>query len=166
MEDNAKKTRVNVIPAMRYHDAAAAIEWLCEAFGFERHLVVPGENGTIAHAELTFGNGMIMLGSARDDEYGKLIRPPRDLQGVSTQGAYVVVTDTDAHYRRAVAAGAKIVTPLENQFWGERYGDIVDPFGHRWSLSMQVKMSPEEMESKRRTAMSMFEQGEHPGRTN
>ena len=62
---------------MRYHDAAAAIEWLCEAFGFVRHLVVPGEGGIIAHAQLRFGNSMIMLGSARDDEFGKLVRPLR-----------------------------------------------------------------------------------------
>ena len=134
MDDNAKKTRVNVIPAMRYHDAAAAIEWLCKAFGFERHLVVPGENGTIAHAELTFGNGMIMLGSARDDEYGKLIRPPRDLQGVSTQGAYVVVADTDVHYRRAVAAGAKIVQDIKDEDYGGRGYTCLDPEGHVWSF--------------------------------
>ena len=59
-----------MIPAIRYRDAAAAIDWLCEAFGFERHLVVPGEGGAIDHAQLVFGNGMVMLGSARDDEFG------------------------------------------------------------------------------------------------
>jgi uncharacterized glyoxalase superfamily protein PhnB len=59
----AKETKCTVIPALRYRDAAAAIDWLCRAFGFERHLVVPGENGGIAHAQLTMGNGMIMLGS-------------------------------------------------------------------------------------------------------
>ena len=62
-----------IIPAMRYRDAPAAIDWLCRAFGFEQHLVVPGPDGTIAHAQLTFGNGMIMLGSARDDEFGRLM---------------------------------------------------------------------------------------------
>jgi uncharacterized glyoxalase superfamily protein PhnB len=60
-------TNANIIPAMLYRDAAAAIEWLCRAFGFEKHLVVPGDAGTIAHAQLVLGNGMIMLGSARDD---------------------------------------------------------------------------------------------------
>ena len=59
MADNARKTISNVIPTMRYHDASAAIEWLCKAFGFEKCLVVPGENGTIVHAQLVFGNGMI-----------------------------------------------------------------------------------------------------------
>jgi uncharacterized glyoxalase superfamily protein PhnB len=71
MPGNAKNTISTVIPAMRYRDAATAIEWLCEAFGFEKRLVVPGENGGIAHAQLTFGSGMIMLGSARDDEYSR-----------------------------------------------------------------------------------------------
>ncbi len=55
--------RANIIPTLRYGDAAAAIDWLCRAFGFEKHLVVPGDNDTIAHAQLTLGNGMIMLGS-------------------------------------------------------------------------------------------------------
>ena len=63
-----------IIPTMRYKDAPTAIEWLCKAFGFEKHLVVPGENGTIAHAQLCFGNAMIMLGSENDNEYGKLLR--------------------------------------------------------------------------------------------
>jgi hypothetical protein len=66
-----------IIPTLRYRDAAAAIEWLCRAFGFEKHLVVPGEGATIAHAQLRYGNGMIMLGSERDDDFGKLQRTPR-----------------------------------------------------------------------------------------
>ena len=61
-----------MIPTLRYENAPAAIEWLCEAFGFEKHLVVPGEKGKIAHAQLVFGNGMIMLGSAGDDDFGVL----------------------------------------------------------------------------------------------
>ena len=66
----------NIIPSVRYRDAPAAIEWLCNVFGFRRRLVVPGENGAIAHAQLALGNGMIMLGSAVDDEYGQLVSPP------------------------------------------------------------------------------------------
>ena len=66
MSDNAKVTTATIIPTLRYYDAPAAIEWLCKAFGFEKLLVVPGENGTIAHAQLTFGNGMIMLSSVQD----------------------------------------------------------------------------------------------------
>jgi uncharacterized glyoxalase superfamily protein PhnB len=61
-----KNTRATIIPALRYRDATAAIEWLCKAFGFEKHAVYAGDDGVIEHAQLTFGNGMIMLGSARD----------------------------------------------------------------------------------------------------
>ena len=62
---NPKNAKVNIIPSLRYADAAKAIDWLCDAFGFERQMVVPGENGAIAHAQLGFGNGMLMLGSGR-----------------------------------------------------------------------------------------------------
>jgi PhnB protein len=70
----------------------------------------------------------------------------------------------DRLWQQAVSAGARVVMPLGGQFWGERYGQLVDPFGHRWSLSMQVKMSQQEIEEKRRTAMRMFAEGEHPGK--
>jgi uncharacterized glyoxalase superfamily protein PhnB len=92
---------------MRYRNAPAAIEWLCQAFGFEKQLVVPGENDTIAHAQLTWGNGMMMLGSIHDNEFGKLIKQPDELGGIETQCPYVIVKDADAHYARAVTAGAK-----------------------------------------------------------
>jgi hypothetical protein len=101
MTENAKKTRSTVIPTMRYEDGAAAIDWLCRAFGFEKHLVVPGERGTILHAQLSFGNGMIMLGSVRDDDFGSLQKTPRQVGGIGTQSAYVIVDDADAHYARA-----------------------------------------------------------------
>jgi uncharacterized glyoxalase superfamily protein PhnB len=74
MAVGAKNTRATVIPAMRYRDAATAIEWLCRAFGFEKHLVVPGEGGSIVHAQLSFGNGMIMLGSVHENEFGQLMK--------------------------------------------------------------------------------------------
>jgi uncharacterized glyoxalase superfamily protein PhnB len=134
MTDNAKNTKANVIPTMRYRDAAAAIEWLCNAFGFERLLVVPGENGTIAHAQLVFGNGMVMLGSARDDEYGKLVKPPRDRGDWNTQSPYIVVQDADRHYARAVAAGGKIVMDIKDEDYGGRGYSCRDPEGHVWNF--------------------------------
>jgi hypothetical protein len=73
----------------RRKDAPAAIDWLCRAFGFEKHPVVPGENENIAHAQLTFGNGMIMLGSARDDEFGRWAKPPREIGDAGTQIAHL-----------------------------------------------------------------------------
>jgi len=134
MPSNPKNTTSTVIPAMRYRDANAAIEWLCNAFGFERHLVVPGENGTVAHAQLSFGNGMIMLGSAREDEFGQWVKPPRETGGIGTQSAYVIVEDADAHYARAKAAGAEIVMEVEDQDYGGRLYSCLDPEGHLWSF--------------------------------
>jgi uncharacterized glyoxalase superfamily protein PhnB len=134
MRSNPKNTVSTVIPAMRYRDANAAIEWLCKAFGFERHLVVPGENGTVAHAQLAFGNGMIMLGSAREDEFGQWVKPPRETGGVGTQSAYVIVEDADAHYARAKAAGAEIVMEVEDQDYGGRLYACLDSEGHLWSF--------------------------------
>jgi len=119
---------------MRYRDANAAIEWLCKAFGFEKHLVVPGENGTVAHAQLAFGNGMIMLGSALEDEFGQRVKPPREIGGIGTQSAYVIVEDADAHYARAKAAGAEIVMEVEDQDYGGRLYSCLDPEGHLWSF--------------------------------
>jgi uncharacterized glyoxalase superfamily protein PhnB len=134
MPSNPQNTVSTVIPAMRYRDANAAIEWLCKAFGFEKHLVVPGENGTVAHAQLTFGNGMIMLGSAREDEFGRWVKPPRETGGIGTQSAYVIVEDADAHYARAKAAGAEIVMEVEDQDYGGRLYSCLDPEGHLWSF--------------------------------
>ncbi len=136
--DNARDTKSTVIPGLRYQNAPAAIEWLCNAFGFERKLVVPGaEEGTIAHAQLVFGNGMIMLGSSDShggNEYDKLVRPPGDLGGICSQGAYVIVEDADKHYARSVAAGAEILLELVDQDYGGRGYTCRDPEGHVWSF--------------------------------
>jgi hypothetical protein len=78
--------KANIIPTMRYRDAVTAIDWLCRAFGFEKHLVVPGEKGVIEHAQLTLGDGMIMLGSARDDEFGRLQRTPGEVGEIDLEG--------------------------------------------------------------------------------
>jgi uncharacterized glyoxalase superfamily protein PhnB len=96
--------------------------------------VVPGENGTVAHAQLSFGNGMIMLGSARDDEFGHWVKPPRETGGIGTQSAYVIVEDADAHFARAKAAGAEIVMDVEDQDYGGRLYSCLDPEGHLWSF--------------------------------
>jgi len=132
MSNPSKNPRI--VPSLLYHDAPAAIEWLCRAFGFEKHLVVPGESVAIAHAELVFDGSMVMLGSARDDEYGKLVRPPRDLGGVNTGSPYVIVAEVDAHYARALAAGAKIVLDIEDKHYGGRGYTCRDPEGHLWSF--------------------------------
>jgi uncharacterized glyoxalase superfamily protein PhnB len=131
MPSNPKNTVATVIPAMRYRDANA--EWLCKAFGFEKHLV-PGENDTVAHAPLSFGNGMIMLGPAREDEFGRWVKPPRETGGTGTHNTYVIVEHAHAHYARAKAAGAEIVMEVEDQGYGGRLYACRDPEGHFWSF--------------------------------
>ncbi len=123
-----------VVACLRYRDAPAAIEWLGNAFGFKPHLVVPGENGTIAHAQLTLGSGMIMLGSARDDEFGRLMTHPDETGGRETQCAYVIVRDADAHYARAKAAGATIIVDIKDEDYGGRSYTCRDPEGHIWNF--------------------------------
>lgn len=122
-----------IIPSLRYRDASAAIEFLCEAFGFARHLVVPGPEGTIRHAQLTLGNGMIMLGSARNRDFGQLVKTPQEL-GANTQSAYVIVPEIDAHYRHAKAAGTEIVMDIADQPYGGRLYTALDPEGNLWTF--------------------------------
>jgi uncharacterized glyoxalase superfamily protein PhnB len=121
-----------IIPGMRYRNAPAAIEWLCNAFGFEKHLVVPGENNTIAHAQLNFGTGMIMLGSIKDNEFHKLMKQPDEIGGAETQSSYVVVSDCDAHYARAKSAGAQIIMDIHDEGHGGRGYACRDLEGHIW----------------------------------
>lgn len=134
MSSKAKKTTANIIPALRYRDAPAAIEWLCRAFGFKKHLVVPGEEGAVAHAQLTYGNGMIMLGSAREGEFDQLQKPPSDPKGPVTQSPYIVVEDADAHYATAKEAGAEIVYDIKDEDYGGRGYSCRDPEGHLWNF--------------------------------
>jgi uncharacterized glyoxalase superfamily protein PhnB len=130
----AETNHPKIIPTLRYRDAPAAIDWLCRAFGFERHLVVPDEDGGIAHAQLTCPGGMIMLGTSRDDEFGRLQKSPLEVQGPTTQSPYVIVDDTDAHYERAKAAGAKIVYDIRDNDYGGRGYSCLDPEGHLWNF--------------------------------
>lgn len=123
----------NVIPGMRYQDAPAAIGWLCRVLGFSRNLVVPGEGGIILHAQLTLGDGMIMLGSERDDAHGRLMAAPGP-ERANTQSAYLVVDDPAAVHDRAVAAGAEIVTPLHDPEYGGTFFACRDPEGHVWNV--------------------------------
>lgn len=122
-----------MIPCLRYHDAPRMIGWLCDTFGFARHLVVEDGNGGIAHAQLTLGHGMLMLGSWRADAFGCLQSTPRKLGG-TTQSPYVVVADADAVYAKAKAAGAEIVYDIRDEDYGGRGFSCRDPEGHLWSV--------------------------------
>jgi uncharacterized glyoxalase superfamily protein PhnB len=129
MSANSSIEPPRIFPALRYKDAPAMIDWLEKAFGFERHVVYEGPGGMIAHAQLALGSAMIMLGSARDDEFAAMVGEPG---GKSGQAIYVVVDDADAHFARAKAAGAEIVTGLTDQDYGSRDYICRDPEGYLW----------------------------------
>ena len=97
MSSLAKTTRATVILCFPL-SKCAAIEWLCATLGVEKHRVVPNDDGTVAHAQLSFGNGMIMVGSAVDSEFGKLMKQPDEIGGFATQSPYVIVSDAGAVY--------------------------------------------------------------------
>ena len=121
-------TTADIYPSLCYEDAPAAIDWLCKAFGFTQRLVVPGPDGTIRHSELSYGNGVIMVGSPRAD---RGVVSPRRQSGVS-QALSVCVDDPDAHHARAKAAGAVIVQPLRDEEFGARGYLAKDLEGHQW----------------------------------
>lgn len=124
-----------IIPGLRYRDAPAMIEWLCRAFGFEKHAVHANPDGTIAHAQLTLGSGMIMLGSVTNGtQYGELIRQPDELNKAETQSPYLCVPDCDAVHALAKLAGAEMVIDIRDQDYGGRGFTCRDPEGHLWSV--------------------------------
>ncbi|NDV86452.1 glyoxalase [Aurantimonas aggregata] len=122
-----------IIPTLRYRNARAMIAWLCDTFGFERHAVHEGDDGTIVHAELVRGHGMIMLGDARDDAFGALQAPPTG-KGPVSQSPYLVVEDIEHLYEAAQAAGATIVMDLRDQSYGSREFSCQDPEGQLWNF--------------------------------
>ncbi len=121
-----------IIPCLRYRNAHAAIDWLCAAFGFSRHAVHENENGGVEHAQLTFGNGMVMIGEVRNNAFGEHIAQPDEIGGRETQCACVTVADCKAHYERALAAGAVIVDAYAGMDYGGAGYSCRDPEGHLW----------------------------------
>lgn len=126
-------SKLTVFPSIRYEDAPAAIRFLTGAFGFVEHAVHEGPNGTVAHAELAYRNGMVMIGSAQTG--GSIF----DLRPVCV---YVVVADTDSHYRRAVEAGAEILMEPTDQDYGSRDYAARDPEGNVWAFGTYAPTLP------------------------
>jgi uncharacterized glyoxalase superfamily protein PhnB len=121
----------NVFPVLRYKEARCAIDWLTSAFGFEEQIVIANDDGTIAHAELKFGPGIVMLASAREDHFGT--KTPTEANGV-TQMIYITVDLVDDHHDRAKAAGAEIVMELTDMDYGSREYAARDLEGNVWSF--------------------------------
>jgi uncharacterized glyoxalase superfamily protein PhnB len=126
--------------AVWYQDPVKAIDWLCQAFGFEVRLKIQDDDGKIVHSELTFGDGVVMVGGEKEHPR----RSPKSLDGANTQSMMVYVDDVEAHCARARAAGATIVTDLKvsdygPDYWTDRSYDCADLEGHRWYFCQRLK---------------------------
>ena len=141
----------SVSPALTIDGAAEAIDFYERAFGAKERLRMPDPEGRIAHAELEIGDSVVMLS---DPFPHSSVKPPSQLGG-TTVGIFVYVEDVDAVFQQAVEAGATVTMPLEDMFWGDRFGSVTDPYGHHWSLATHVEDVPhEEMEERAKQAMS------------
>ena len=132
-----------ITPALTIRDCARAIEFYKQAFGAkQRGDVAKGPDGKVMHAELQIGDSVIMM-SDEFPEYGTL--SPQSTGGSSVQ-LHIYLDNVDAAFDRAVKAGATVTMPVADQFWGDRYGTLKDPFGHKWSIATHVKdMSEDDM---------------------
>jgi len=136
--------------AAYYQDAGKAIDWLCDAFGFEVRLKVEGEGGRIEHSELTYGEGLLMV--AQEDRaaariWKRAMRSPRSVEGANTQSMMFFVDDADAHCAHARARGARIVEEpathdYGEEYWADRSYGALDPEGHMWWVTQRVRNPP------------------------
>ncbi|WP_029113010.1 VOC family protein [Mycobacterium sp. URHB0044] len=135
-----------VAPHLVVDDAAAAIDFYVKALGATELGRVPQPDGRLIHAALNVNGSMIMLNDDFPEYNDGKSTTPKALGGTPVT-IHLQVTDVEAAFKRAVDAGATIVMPLEDQFWGDRYGMIRDPFGHQWSLGQPMReVSPEEIQ--------------------
>ena len=150
-----------VTPYLSINGAAAAIDWYKKAFGAREIVREPTPDGKLMHAQIRIGDSILMM----SDVFPGTSSQSPDVLGNSSVTLQVYVKNVDKLWQQAVDAGAEITMPLDNMFWGERYGQLTDPFGHHWSLSEQIKMSKAERDEKQKQAMAMFSQGQHPEAT-
>jgi PhnB protein len=140
-----------VTPYLAVDDAAAAIEYYQKAFGAKERVRMDTPDGKIGHAELEIGDALVML----SDPFPQAsTRPPKELDGTSAS-VFMYVEDVDAVVKKAVDEGATVTMEVENQFWGDRFGTVTDPFGHVWSIATHVEdVPPEEMAERAKAAMA------------
>jgi PhnB protein len=143
-----------VTPYLTVSNASDAIEFYKRAFGAKEVQRNNAPDGKIMNARVKIGDSIVML----SDEFpGAVTKSPSTL-GTTTVTLHIYSKNVDKLWEQAIGAGATVLMPIDNQFWGERYGQIKDPFGHQWSMSQQVRMSKEEREEKTKAAMEMFSQ--------
>jgi PhnB protein len=140
-----------VTPYLAVDDAAQAIEFYSRAFGATERGRMPGPDGKIAHAEIQIGDSIVMTS---DPFPQSTIRPPKEIGGTSVS-IFLYVEDVDSVVQDAVDAGATITMPVEDMFWGDRFGQVQDPFGHVWQIATHVEdVSPDEMAKRAEEAMA------------
>ena len=141
----------SVTPYLTVDDAEAAIDFYKRAFGASERMRMPTPDGKIAHAELEIGDSLIMVSDPFPHAQSK---PPKELGG-TTGGVFLYVEDVDATFQQATGAGATVTMPLEDMFWGDRFGSVMDPFGHHWSLATHTEdLTEEEIAQRSEAAMA------------
>jgi PhnB protein len=132
-------------------DAGAAIDYYKRAFGAEEHVRMHGPDGKVGHAELQIGDSKLMLSDPMPQSSTK---PPREIGGTSAS-IFMYVENVDAVFEKAVDEGATVTMAVEDQFWGDRFGTITDPFGHVWSIASHIEdLTPEEIEERGKAAFA------------
>jgi PhnB protein len=140
-----------VTPYLAVEDAATAIDYYTKAFGAKERVRMEAPGGAIGHAELEIGDSLVMLS---DPFPQSSTRPPAELGGTSVS-VFLYVEDVDAVVKQAVDAGATITMEVADQFWGDRFGSVKDPFGHVWSIATHVEdVPPDEMAERAKAAMA------------
>ena len=145
-----------VTPYLTIRDAARAIEFYKQAFGAKEHFRMNAPDGTVGHAELRIGDSIVML--SEENPKGDC-RSPAALNG-TTISLFLYVEDVDQVFAQAVRAGATVSMPVTDMFWGDRHGQVSDPFGHRWSIATHKEdLSPEEVGERARKAFAQQAKG-------
>jgi PhnB protein len=138
-------------PYLAVDDAAQAIEYYKRAFGAKERVRMEAPDGKIGHAELEIGDSLVMLS---DPFPQATTRPPKELGGTSAS-VFMYVEDVDAVVKQAVDAGATVTMEVADQFWGDRFGTVSDPFGHVWSIATHVEdLTPDEIAERGKAAMA------------
>ena len=142
-----------VTPYLVVNNGAAALDYYKKAFGAIELMRMPGPSGKLMHAEIKIGDSIIMLA---DEAPERDVKSPSALGG-SPVGICLYVTNVDAMFDAAIAAGGKALFPVKNQFYGDRSGTLIDPFGHKWTVATHVEdVAPEEMGARAEAAMKEF----------
>ena len=141
----------SITPYLFVRSAASAIDFYKNAFGATEIVRMAGSNGKITHAEMKIGDSIVMLA---DENPQTGVMSPQTVGGFSS-GLHIYVENVDAIIQKAIESGAKLLRPIKDQFYGDRSGSLLDPFGHMWSVATHVEdVSPEEMKKRMTAAMS------------